>query len=100
MDAAVCYEIWGIDRKHRGAALSAEADAITDWIYGNVGAFVGFGSELCNLYFSSKLAQNCELCQRRGASIALTSQQARHMSHKAHWSLNQPLGHRKPPNRV
>lgn len=56
MDTAVCYEIWGIDGKHKGAALRAEADLIVNWIYGHVGAFVGFGSELCNLYFSSKLA--------------------------------------------
>jgi hypothetical protein len=55
MDKAVCYEIWGIDGRYRGATLQDEADLTVDWIYGHVGAFIGFGSELCHLYFNSKL---------------------------------------------
>ena len=54
MDTAVCRVIWKIDDSIKGAEYQKAVDEIVDWINTRAKAFVYFGGELCERYFSEK----------------------------------------------
>jgi hypothetical protein len=52
IDAAMCWEMWGIDHSLDDNTQKGEIDTILDWAHERSIAFLEFGFDLCNQYFT------------------------------------------------
>ena len=55
IDTAVCRRVWNVPETITGESLMEAANNTIDWVNQRTKAFVGFGSELCGMYFHRML---------------------------------------------